>query len=442
MQIKIQAIIISLILTTGLVFPLDSFAEIISPKKQMELNLIDLQEVICNEGLFKIIKASKSTPACVKPTTAEKLVNAGWAKAIDQGLLDIAKKRVLASIGTVNILATIPLPGDAGRLQTDSKVIGYDVIFEACAKETMIRIPEVVISSDSEAKNFKLSDKILPNTCQTSVVKIKAANLESIKATLFNKGGLSKKINELESSVTTLKEQLASEKSTLTKYVNQVPQPTDIKQKISETTNKITDLRKQLNDARAELQRYFFGSYVSESSISKGTAIKSFSGQVVEGGLVNILATTQQLASTEKPFGYNVVFEACAGTTAIRAPLVEVTSDIEEKGVKLAEKISPKSCQMGTAKIIADNPETITTKFADVGDVSNKVSELETKIDELQKTISSEKRALNELVHMKPRPNDFNQKSIEISDKIINLRTQINDLKTQLHSILFVFYEN
>lgn len=425
---------------TGLLLSNVAFADVIPPKKQMKLKFT-VDEVVCKEGLFKVIKKSTGTVACVKPSTAEKLANAGWANPVDQKLVN-AMKTQLQSVGTVNILAKIKIPANAGIAQSAPQTIAYNVVFEACANEITVRVPEVIVSSDSEVKSVKLADKILPNTCQTSAAKIKVANPDSIKATLYNKGGISKKINELESTVKTLQETLAAEKSNLSTYVNQEPKPADIKQKVAESTNKIVELRQNINKAKSELERYFFGLYVSSSSVSKGTAIQSFSGQPVDGGLVDILSITQQLASTEKPFGYNVVFEACAGNNIIRAPLVQVNSDLENKGIKLADKISPNSCQLGTAKITANNSEGITAAFANTGDVSAKVVELDGKIAELQKTIQSEKKSLNELTHLAPRPADFNEQAIALSNTIIDLRTQINDLKTQLHSILFQFYEN
>jgi len=52
---------------------------ILSPKKQLALG--DLPEdVICKEGLELIFKKSNGFPACVKPKTAEKLIERGWAK--------------------------------------------------------------------------------------------------------------------------------------------------------------------------------------------------------------------------------------------------------------------------------------------------------------------------------------------------------------------------
>ena len=441
-QVNFRAILIifAFVSIASLLLSNVAMADVISPKKQTKLGFA-VEEILCKDGLFKVIKKSTGTAACVKPSTAEKLSEAGWANAVDQKLVNAMKSK-LESIGTVNILSKLKIPGDAGKAQTTQQTVGYVINFEACANTITVRVPEVIISSDSEVKSVKLADKILPNTCQTSAAKIKVSNPDSIKATLYNKGGVSKKINELETTVTTLKEQLATTKSNLAVYVNQDPKPDDIKQKVAEATNKIVELRKNLNNAKAELERYFFSLYVKTSSVTKGTAIQSFSGQPIEGGLVNILATTQQLTSTEKPIGYNVVFEACAGDTIIRAPLVQVTSDLETKSIKLADKIATNSCQLGTAKITADNKDGIKATFANTGDMSVKVSELESKITELQKTIQSEKKALNELTHFAPRPSDFNEQAIKISEKIIDLRTQINELKTQLHGILMQFYEN
>ncbi len=48
----------------------------LSPKKQFESG-INLENIICKEGLELIFKQNNS-PACVKPSTAEKLIERGW----------------------------------------------------------------------------------------------------------------------------------------------------------------------------------------------------------------------------------------------------------------------------------------------------------------------------------------------------------------------------
>ena len=49
----------------------------ISPLKQQDANLPP-ELVICKQGLQLIIKTENNSPACVKPQTAQKLVERGW----------------------------------------------------------------------------------------------------------------------------------------------------------------------------------------------------------------------------------------------------------------------------------------------------------------------------------------------------------------------------
>jgi len=68
--------LIPLILSLGII-PVISFAENIdSPRKQMESG-ITAGDVVCNSGFTLMIRISGDA-ACVTPTTAEKLTNAGW----------------------------------------------------------------------------------------------------------------------------------------------------------------------------------------------------------------------------------------------------------------------------------------------------------------------------------------------------------------------------
>jgi len=51
---------------------------VLSPKKQVEFG-VEEKDVTCKEGLQLILKLSDGSPACVKPKTAEKLIERGWA---------------------------------------------------------------------------------------------------------------------------------------------------------------------------------------------------------------------------------------------------------------------------------------------------------------------------------------------------------------------------
>jgi len=55
------------------------FSELSSPHEQIKMNILP-SEVTCNGDLTLILKSTDGSPACVKPSTAEKLVERGWAK--------------------------------------------------------------------------------------------------------------------------------------------------------------------------------------------------------------------------------------------------------------------------------------------------------------------------------------------------------------------------
>ncbi len=78
--------VIPLILSIGII-PVISFAESIdSPRKQMESG-ITAEDVVCKSGFTLMIRISGDA-ACVTPTTAEKLTNAGWGAIEKEFSLD------------------------------------------------------------------------------------------------------------------------------------------------------------------------------------------------------------------------------------------------------------------------------------------------------------------------------------------------------------------
>jgi len=52
------------------------------PLKQIKYHGIATESVTCIEGLVLIKKLSDNSPACVKPYTAQKLVERGWGKIV------------------------------------------------------------------------------------------------------------------------------------------------------------------------------------------------------------------------------------------------------------------------------------------------------------------------------------------------------------------------
>ena len=50
-----------------------------SPLKQISQG-IDSDSIVCKAGLELVFKSTDNSPACVKPSTGEKLILRGWAK--------------------------------------------------------------------------------------------------------------------------------------------------------------------------------------------------------------------------------------------------------------------------------------------------------------------------------------------------------------------------
>jgi len=57
---------------------IDESKHILSPKQQVNMGIVQ-DEIKCKNGLELIFKSKDNSPACVKPQTAEKLIQRGWA---------------------------------------------------------------------------------------------------------------------------------------------------------------------------------------------------------------------------------------------------------------------------------------------------------------------------------------------------------------------------
>lgn len=295
--------------------------------------------------------------------------------------------------------------------------------------------PEVYIKSDSESKTFTLAETIMPDSCVTSAVFIKASNPESITAQLLNKGEVSKRAIALEQKVASLKNDLAKERENLSMITKEPKQTEDYKKKVSDSSSKIQQLRADLNNARGELHRYLFALYAPSKVVQEPITKFSFTGAAIEGETVNKIAVIEAVRSEMM---YDVIFEACAGDEVVRIPIIEVTSDSATTKVRLGDKISPNTCQKSSVKIKATNPDSIQVAPVKNAESSKRVVELESKIGMMQNEIVQIKKSLNEMTHNPQRPSDFNEKVTEFTGKISELRDQINESRGELQKLLLV----
>jgi hypothetical protein len=402
-------------------------ADILPPKKQISFG-ISGDDVICESGMFKVIKVKTNAISCVYVKNVSKLVSLGWAKPVDQTKLDYTLSQQNLSSARINQLIITPIFSDFGKLTHKTSVGSYDFVFDVCASQTIVS-PTVLIRSDSESKLYEIPETINSNSCVTSAVVIKASNSDSIVATLQSKDDVSKTILSLSEKIDSLKMQLQDAKKSFGK------EKSDNNNQLS---TQIIDLRKQLNEAKEDLQRLYFVLYTSPEN-SKITLQKlSFLGNPIDGESATKISVGPSISS---PNSFNVFFEACAGKKQVRLPVITVTSDFESIDVKMGDKISPNTCQMSSAKITATDPESISIKPAGNADSSTKADELEFTINNLQKEFASEKNILKELIHNSKRPVNFNEQLSLHVDKITQLRNDIISAKAELSKILYLTYK-
>ncbi|NNM02875.1 MAG: hypothetical protein HKP26_04825 [Nitrosopumilus sp.] len=428
-----------------------SFADVVSPSKQVKIGL-DKADIICKTHLVKVYRINADSIDCFTPTTAEKLIKAGIANEIPKEKLEAKKSfRQSAPIGTITGLDTVKKFGSEGKFTTTPRTVEYLYVFEACANEKTIRAPEVLITSDSEAKTVKLAKKIQSNTCFTSSAGIKAVDPNSISGKLTNKGLISDKLTELEGNISQLQEKLSVLKKSFSGVIpkDSTPLTDTSKVTLSGTADEIVKLRAELNLAKAELNKYLYTLHSPQLPASQFAKQKlTFTGTPIDGASAKILTVSKQtLGNTDTPDTvtgvklYNVVFEACSGNDVLRAPEVRISSDNEEKTIKIAERIIANSCQMSAGKINALDSSSITTEIANRGDISANIIKLESDIGLLLDEQVMHQKELNKLVVLSVKPADYEQKVSELSNRIIELRNEMRDMKFQLYGNLYEVYK-
>lgn len=438
MNYKILIIVAAFFTLSGLLLSNVSYADVLPPKKQIEIKISSIN-VTCKQGLVKVIKAVDDKPSCVKPSTAEKLEKLGWAKQIDPKIIETVKMRIQSPpLGEVKTLAVVKQVVNTGRLNTAPPTNGYNFIFEACAFDKTIRAPQVLVNSDSESKQIQLATMISANTCQASAVIIKAAEPSSIKGTLTNKGKITDKITTLENNIKDLQKQIDDEKKMLAQVIESDPSH-QMKEKVSQSSKKIIELRSQLNQAKGAYNTYLYALHVDSKSLSQFKKPLDFEGAKIPGVTISTVTSYQQVDSTVKPFGYNVLFKVCSDETTIRVPQVKITSDVETQIVNMADKIPVRTCQQSIGKIKANNVENITYELGTTLKVSSNISDIQTSLDSQQVTLAKLKEELSQLTRVAQKPFDFEEQVSDLTNQIVDLRNKINANKAQLAQYNFQF---
>ena len=143
--------------------------------------------------------------------------------------------------------------GTKDQSSTFGNLSVYNVVFEACTGNEVLRAPEVRVASDSDEKTVRVSERIIANTCLMSTAKINAVDSSSISLAIANRSDISTKITEWEKKIDSLIQEQSKHQAELNKLVVQSEKPDDFEQKVTELSNKIIDLRNQIKDAKFQL---------------------------------------------------------------------------------------------------------------------------------------------------------------------------------------------
>ena len=139
-----------------------------SPKQQMKNGILP-SEVECKVGLVPIFKSSDNHPACVKPQTAEKLIERGWAIPEEsQGAIQLEQnienqiiQTIPASSGTVvNFYVN---DDDLNTSPNGVDIVSTSGLIEITINGVMIDAPKKMIETSPNSGKFFLKIE-LPET--------------------------------------------------------------------------------------------------------------------------------------------------------------------------------------------------------------------------------------------------------------------------------------
>ena len=160
--------------------------------------------------------------------------------------------------------------------------------------------------------------------------------------------------------------------------------------------------------------------------------------------MLNVNPSCWQVQPDDRPensMAYNVVFEICTDSTTLRIPVVELSSDISSKTVKMAEKIVANSCQVTTGKVNALDSGSISIKLAGQTQSSETIIALEKKTESIKDEMKTEQDKLNAVSTSSSITKEERKSTIsESTAKLVELRKEVNSTKVELHRILIQVY--
>jgi peptidoglycan hydrolase CwlO-like protein len=158
-----------------------------------------------------------------------------------------------------------PIEGESALLVIAKKALtgenAYDAVFEACAGKIQVILPIITVASDMETIHVKLGDKIAPNTCQMSSVKITAIDPNTIVVAPSGNAESNSKITDLESQISKLQTEIVNERNMLRSITHDPNKPSSFNEQLEMHTANIIDLRGQIGALKAQLNEILYKTY-------------------------------------------------------------------------------------------------------------------------------------------------------------------------------------
>jgi len=145
----LQIILICSIISLALIQP--SFGDLESPRKQIKFG-VSPEKVTCDEGLVLMIRPS-GMPACVKPTTAEKLEERGWKQIIHK-FVRADKEIETIPASNMSIINFYITDNDLNLAHNAVEVISAEGLFEFTINGVPIQGPEKIIETGRDTGQF------------------------------------------------------------------------------------------------------------------------------------------------------------------------------------------------------------------------------------------------------------------------------------------------
>jgi hypothetical protein len=401
-------------------FVMNAYGDIASPLRQMKAGII-AEEILCNDGLTRMVDSTKSKAICVKETTSNIFLERGWQV--------VPGRQVQATIveNTLSTIATIKTESVGAR---GSSTAIYDHVFEVCAGPVTFVAPNVIIKSDIETKTVTVSTDVAANSCLVSAATITAVNADSIRSDLISHDSIQLKISSVSDEISNLTQQLEDERRNFAAVIAE-PESEAKKQRVDESTNKISQLRQSIAGLKDDLNRYYFVLYDASRLKAVQPPSVSFSGTQISENSIKIISSTP--ARTQGMF--DLVLELCAGEKSISDPMVTLSSDVAERTVKL-NRINSDSCYKTGAKIEARSQDSITVRFSQA--TSTHIF-LEETIKEMEERMN-QKRV--ELTQMTQSGMEIDPKQVHrLTEEMSSLRAEILTAKAMLHQSLYKSYK-